>query len=87
MNKSYTTCGKVGGIEMQALLFKCPMCGSGTNLDVEHERFVVDGEAVCHRTLCQERAMSLLQGREKVQELGIGFNPEAFQLPLRLESP
>lgn len=54
-------------------------------LDPAHHTLVVDGEPVCYRALCKERATALLQGREKAEELGIGFAPERFQLPLRLD--
>lgn len=63
----------------------CPFCRSPTKFrSPENATLVINGEVVCNRPLCRERAVNLIQTKEKCTQLGLPFTPEVYQLPLRL---
>jgi hypothetical protein len=55
-------------------LFRCPICRSQTMLDPQHHPLVIDGEPVCHRSLCKEKAHAILDSRQRY-ELPLRLNP------------
>lgn len=66
----------------------CPFCNCITDhIDPEHAPYVVDGQVVCMKTYCRERAVAHLQGVQLALDLGIPYRREDYQLPLHLESP
>lgn len=64
----------------------CPFCNCSTDYqDPENATYVVNGKVVCLKAHCRQRAIAHLQGVQLALDLGIGFRPEQFQLPLRLD--
>jgi hypothetical protein len=69
------------------MFLRCPFCKSPTKFrSAENATLVINGDPVCHRVLCREKAEGVIdaQSTQKTLELGIGFTAEMFQLPLRL---
>lgn len=69
------------------MFLSCPFCKSPTKYrSTENATLVINGDPVCHRPICRERATEVIQVQSaaKARELGIGLQPDAFQLPLRL---
>jgi hypothetical protein len=63
----------------------CPFCKSPARAQAaENATVVIDGNPVCHRPLCREQGIAYLQTLDKTEQLGIGFRPEQFELPLHI---
>jgi len=63
----------------------CPFCHSVTRYSsCEDASLVWEGQPVCHRDLCREQAVQA-QSHQMQLQLGIGFRPDQYQLPLHLE--
>ncbi len=66
------------------MFLRCPFCTSPTKYrSTENCTLVIQGNPVCHRPLCREKASQVIaaQSAAKARELGICL----YQLPLRLD--